>query len=196
MSPLSILIHPDPVLVQVYWVSLGIIFLMGAIHKLKDLALFGAVVDSYQLVPYAMVSVSAYTIVLMESVAGLLLLLPMESRTLAWSLSMVLLVLTTVPVIINLLRGHIPADCGCQGGELPQPLSWGLVIRNIVLILLLTWAGQEPSARVGGIEDGVTLVGGTIALVGIYSMINHLLSHRVMAQAIIMRRGGSPFSMP
>jgi hypothetical protein len=42
---------------------------------------------------------------------------------------------------LNLLRGRV-LDCGCGGA--PQPLSWGLVVRNLAMVLMATGRRAAP----------------------------------------------------
>ena len=48
-------------------------------------------------------------------------------------------------MVINLARGRSDIDCGC-GGE-PLPLSWALVARNLLLMVMCALAAAEMTER-------------------------------------------------
>ena len=86
----------------------------------------------------------------------------------------------TTAISINLFRGRIHIDCGCGMASTAgrdQQLSWGLVARNIVLIVAALAATLPATERAIGMVDYVTLVAGLLAIVLLYGAANQLLSN-------------------
>ena len=107
--------------------------------------------------------------------AGAALLFP---QTCEWGslAAAILLLIVTAAVAINLWRGQRAIDCGC-GGMSSQPISWALVARNAVLIALTVPAARQSAGRALFVGDYVTLVGGVLALVGLYVAVNQLMTN-------------------
>jgi hypothetical protein len=98
-------------------------------------------------------------------VVGVALLLP-QTRAVAGAGAATLLAAYAGAVLINLLRGRADIDCGCGGTA--QPLSYWLVLRNVLLggaaLLLLA----TPAARGLGLGDALALLPLTLLLVLAY----------------------------
>ena len=172
----------DPVVTRTVGAALSIVFLAGAWQKLRDLEVFAAAVENYRLLPPALVPLVARALPVLELAAGLLLLFPAVSAA-GGMLSGCLLAVVTAAVAINLLRGHSRIDCGC-GGLSSQPLSWALVVRNLVLLAAVALAAQHESARVLVWADYFTVSGAVLALVGLYVSVNQLMTNAPLALAI------------
>jgi Methylamine utilisation protein MauE len=74
---------------------------------------------------------------------------------------------------INLLRGRNDIDCGCGGAA--HPLSWGLVVRNVVLAAAALAASRPTLERGMNWIDALTLVLGVLAFYALYLMADELL---------------------
>lgn len=164
----------DPVLVRALAAVLSVILLVGGWQKLRDPQVFAAAIDNYRLLPESLSPLLARALPLFEVAAGLLLLTP-EHSELGGQLAIALLLLVTGAVAINLLRGHADFDCGC-GGLSPQRLSWGLVLRNALLLLLAALAMQQEGGRALVWIDYLTVAGATLGLLGLYVAANQLLT--------------------
>jgi hypothetical protein len=114
--------------------------------------------------------------------AGLLLLFP---ATVAYggALSIALLTAVTAAVAVNLARGHADIDCGC-GGLSQQPLSWGLVGRNVVLAAMAGLAMHDEAGRDFVWIDYLTLLGAVLAVLGLYVSANQLMANAPRALAV------------
>lgn len=165
----------DPVLGHAAAAFLAIVLLSGAWAKLRDVALFRAAMDNYQLVPDAWLPLAAWALPLAEALAGLMLL-PTSLRPLGAALAAAVLLLVTAGVVINLQRGRARIDCGCGGNE-HQPLSWGLVARNAVLIALSA-AASLPMAERGTVWlDLMASALATLFALGLYALVNQLMAN-------------------
>ncbi|MDR2239069.1 MAG: hypothetical protein LBE33_01330 [Zoogloeaceae bacterium] len=167
----------DPILPHMFAALLAIVFLGGAWQKLRDVDGFVMAIEQYRLLPVTWAAAVAWSLLTAEIAAGLLLL-PLATRPVGAGLTLLLLFVFTTAVAINLLRGRRDIDCGCGGPEGGQHLSWGLVLRNVVLAATaaLSLAAEAPRERVW--LDGLTLVAGTLALYGLYAAANQLMANR------------------
>lgn len=169
----------DPVPVHAAALALALILVTGASYKLSDPALFVVAVDNYRLLPARLAAPVAQLLAASELIAGLLL--PFSpTRGFAGALALLLLSAVTGAVAVNLRRGHTRIDCGC-GGLSGQPLSWRLVARNLVLMALVVFAMRGGGGRILLWPDYLSVAGGALALAGIYSLANQLMTNAALA---------------
>lgn len=167
----------DPVLARICGAAISVIFLLAAWQKLRDLDGFEAALANYAILPESAVPLAVRVLPVLESSAAVALLV--ESSRGFGALSVLgLLTVVTAAVVINLLRGRREIDCGCGGADSHQPLSWGLVLRNVLLALTAIIGAQEGTARELYWIDYLTVACGTIALFGVYVSANQLLANQ------------------
>lgn len=165
----------DPVVTRVFASTLAIILLVGAWQKLRDIDTFAVALENYRLLAPGLVYPTAWFIPGVEMIAGSALIFP-ESCAVGALLAAALLTVVTCAVAINLLRGRRNMDCGC-GGLSNQPISWALVARNLILVVLTVPASQQSVGRSLYWGDYFTLGGGVLALIGLYLCANQLLNN-------------------
>lgn len=140
----------DTVLCAAVAFFMTLLFAGAAWHKLSDLAAFERVLLGYRLLPAAVCRWLARLVPGLElGAAGLALAsLWLPSLRAPAALACALLLGTYAGAMgINLLRGRRDIDCGC-GGPGERPLSWSLVVRNLVLIaLVVPWLSSGAAAR-------------------------------------------------
>lgn len=141
-------------------VGSGLVFLSAGLAKLRHRELVRGVVANYRLLPDALVGPVAALLPLAEVAIALVLLGGVGP--LAAAPAIVLLLAFAGGMAINLRRGRRHIDCGCGRSQLRQPLSWQLVARNGVLVVLLLPALQPIPAAAGadlviGLAGGVSL---------------------------------------
>jgi hypothetical protein len=164
----------DPVLAHACAGFVALVFLLGALDKLRGLDAFEGAIADYQLLPDAVPTRAvAWAIALVEGAAGLALL-AVQTRPLGLVLGVALLAVVSGAVVINLLRGRTHIDCGCGGASGAQSLSWWLPGRNGVLALLAVIAVAPQGGRALAWLDGVTVVAATLALLALYVSFNQL----------------------
>jgi hypothetical protein len=171
-------LHADPVLSHAMGAALSVVFLTGAWQKLKEHEEFVAVLENYRLLPAATLNSMAWLLPLAEALAGVFLLIE-ATRLPATLLAFALLLLVTAGVAINLLRGYSEIDCGCggfSGGVSGQAISWGLVVRNLVLIAATPWIAADSAVRNLVWMDYLTVACATLALLGLYALVSQLLA--------------------
>ena len=176
----------DPVIARALGAALSVVFLAGAWQKLREPMLFRAALENYRLLPELFIDLVARGLPLLEGGAGVLLLFA-ETRPIGGGLAALLLFVVTLAVAINLWRGNADIDCGCgglgaQGGE--QPLSWGLVARNALLVAALPLAMADGSQRILVWFDYLTVACATLALLGLYLSANQLLANQPRLHAM------------
>lgn len=124
---------------------LAFVFLHAALHKIKNRPHFLVTLQAYQLLPVFLLPTAAITLPLIELYCGLGLLLNIIKPSVYYpSLTAAcLLILYSVAIAINLLKGRTELNCGCQSyfskathTQQQEKISWLLVLRNIVLASL------------------------------------------------------------
>ena len=99
-------------------VWLGLIFLYAGWTKVTaPFEDFRAVMASYELLPYASLTVLSYLVPWTEFLAGVFLLAGYETRWSAMVLAVASLSVSTMMVAYFIKSGSFPADCGCFGVE-------------------------------------------------------------------------------
>jgi len=168
--------------------GLGFLLLLASMHKFSHLSVFEAVLTDYQLVPGSLVPTVARLVPGLELALGFAWLVSYQ-RTIVAIASAGLLVVYAAAIAINLRRGRVHIGCGCGFGgstEDEQPLSSGLVIRNLVLVIAALSAIIPANERALGVVDYLTLVTALLTLILIFVASNQLIRNGV---AIRLQRG-------
>lgn len=163
----------DPVIATIIRFALGWLFLAASAHKLRDMVDFRSVLATYRILPERLVAVAAWLIVVAEVAIGLGMLWQFAPAYIAGA---ALLLLYAAVMAINLLRGRRFIDCGCGGAT--QPLSVGLVLRNVALAIAAITALVPAPARHLGWLDVVSMAAGVVVLSALYAATNQLLAAR------------------
>ena len=145
----------------------GIVFVEAGLAKMRHRDLLPGVVANYRLLPGALVAPVAAILPPVELGLGFGLIV--SSMTgggpLHWFAvpAAALFVVFAAAMAINIVRGRRMIDCGCGRSQLRQPLSWGLVVRNLVLAALVAIhaIGVAPGETVALADIALALVAGT-----------------------------------
>jgi thiol-disulfide isomerase/thioredoxin/uncharacterized membrane protein YphA (DoxX/SURF4 family) len=114
---------------------LAVVFVTSAVAKLRDRSDSREAVRAFG-VPSALVPLVSTGLPWVEMGCALLLLLPDPAGAVGAAASVVLLLVFTVAIVANLVRGHRP-ECRCFGAMSgSEGVSWKSVTRNGVLIVL------------------------------------------------------------
>lgn len=173
----------DPVAVAIAAAATAIVLLVGAAQKLRDLMLFEAAIEGYELAPAFLVKPLTFTLPLAEGSAGLLLLFP-SVRAAGGALALAVIALVTAAVAINLARGRTDVSCGCGGVEDEQTLSWALVARNVTLAAVVLVAMNEAVPRTMVWLDWLTISGGALGVYGCYVAASQLIANAPRLQTL------------
>src|SRR5262245_18128346 len=157
----------DPVIVLTLRFSVAWLFLAAVLHKLKDFTDFRAVIATYDVLPEHSIAAGAVLIVAVEGAIAIGALAQLWAGYFAAS---VVLVGYAAVMTVNLVRGRRFIDCGCGGAA--QPLSMGLVIRNVVLALGALVALLPTFVRPLGWIDVVSIVLAIVMLGTLYAATN------------------------
>lgn len=177
MDALTVLLPAiDPVLAHSAAAFVGAVLLMAAVEKLRDPGGFRDAVETYQVLPPAVVPAFARVVPLLEALAGAMLL-PVASRQAGAALALALWLMFTAAIVINLRRGRDRIDCGC-GGTAHTPLGKGLVLRNGALMLATGVAAAPLLGRSTVWLDMVAVGFATLFLLGLHLLANTMLSHQ------------------
>jgi Methylamine utilisation protein MauE len=120
----------------------------SALGKLLDMNGFYGVVETYRLLPAAVVPLSAWLLVMVEiAVAGWLI----SGKTREWA-AIVLIALHLMYLLwmlVALYRGLQISNCGCFGVYFARPLTWQTPVEDMVLIAfaLLLWHSSRTLVR-------------------------------------------------
>jgi len=169
----------DPLIIKAIGIGFGLLFLLAAVHKLSAMQEFCAILRDYQVVPGRLVNTIARLVPILEILlgAGWLLLDQVTAIAIA---SASVLALYTAAIGINLYRGRIHIGCGCGvagTSENDQPLSGGLIVRNLTLVAIALTALLPVATRELGLVDYVTLSATILSVVLLYVAGNQLLSN-------------------
>ena len=113
---------------------LGGLFIWASVPKIISPPDFALMVFRYQILPYYLVNITAIMMPWVELFAGLSLLFVPKLRDAAAAIILGLLVVFTVAISINLVRG-VDMNCGCFSldASADKMTIWN-VIRNVLLI--------------------------------------------------------------
>ena len=125
MSPI------DPACHWAICLSLALLWLASAWSKLRDPRSFHQTLLDYQLLPAPLAAALGWLLPCLELLIAMALLIPAGRDGAALAASALLLVYGAA-MALNLLRGRYDLECGCTPGS-GQFISWGLVLRNILL---------------------------------------------------------------
>lgn len=166
----------DTSLVLAIRLTLAFVFAAGAVHKLTNLRAFRDTVRNYRMLPTGLLNPVVFLLPAAELLTALTLLLPASRRPGLWAAGLLLL-LYALAISINLLRGRSNIDCGCGGFGSTQPISGGLVVRNLVLIAMVALAlGSAASRNMTVWDYGLALCVASACCL-IYTAINQLLAN-------------------
>ena len=159
--------------------ALALVFVFSVSHKLRDYHRFKASLGAYRLLPEALLGVMAPLVIGLEVAAIVAIVLPVGPGT---AIAFGLLLIYTLALTVNLLRGNTSIDCGC--GDVPTPISGWLLLRNGALLLLAI-----PHAPLSGTPSLLhwVLAGGLVVLLALfYLIVEQLLSnHHILTETTL-----------
>jgi uncharacterized membrane protein YphA (DoxX/SURF4 family) len=164
----------DPTLGSVLVLAYAALLLPAAWHKIRDLAVFSAVLGAYRIFPRRWAPYVAPIVPLFEASLAIGLLLPV-SRPLAAVGASVLLASYGLAIAVNLVRGRTDLDCGCTGPLERRPVAAWMVYRNALLAgLVLAVARPWDSREMSGL-DVFSILAALAVIVLIWLAVDRLL---------------------
>lgn len=162
--------------------ALALIFVLAALHKLRDRRHFDGIVLDYRLAPPRMALRVARLLPALELGVALGLLAAFAPAAAA---AAVLFVAYGIAMTINLLRGRRLIDCGCGGA--PQRLGGWLVARNVLLAVAALVLLLPPGARLGML-DAVTVAAAAVAALLLQGIFAFTAAHAYGRRSRLRRR--------
>ncbi len=156
-------IRLDPAIAWLLRASLASLFAFAAFHKLRDPRAFFETLANHEILPRPLTHPAGGLVIMAEILVFVGLIGGFEGRRTGLA-ALALLTLYTFALTINLVRGRRQIDCGCLGPGHRQELSPWMVGRNVVLALAAGALCLPVADRPLVFVDGITLLGGFLAL--------------------------------
>lgn len=163
----------DPVITHILTIAFGLLFLSAGIQKLRNLGPFREVLIGYRLIPLRLVRSAGIAVPLLEIFLGFGMLI----SPLAMVAGAVLLLTYAGAIGINLKRGNVSLDCGCQLGQAEQTISTALVHRNIILAVVSLVATLPEIHRPLSAYDFGAIAFGLVMCGLVYTSCNMLIAN-------------------
>lgn len=160
----------DPLITRTLSIGFGVLLFVAALHKLRGMDAFRAVLLDYRLLPPEFATFTAWSIAAAEFFIAMLWFAGGSVPAIvAGSATAALLATYALAMAVNLVRGRVHISCGCRlsasGSEM---LSWGLVWRNGVLVVIAAAASVPATVRELQWLDYVTLLAALSAITLLY----------------------------
>lgn len=173
----------DPIIHFIIAVGLSLLFTSAAMHKARGLSEFRRVLQGYRLMPPRLIALVSFGVPLVEFVVAIGLIVP-GTREMNGVLAAILLASYGIAIWINLARGNLGLDCGCQFGASKQTISPALVIRNAGLALVALLVILPTAPRELQLYDYSIIVFGLISVSLIYAILNTQIANATRYQEI------------
>lgn len=108
-------------------------FIYAGMYKINYTAEFAETIATYRMVPYWIVNFMAVTLPWIELICGIMLVCGIRVRS-CIVVTGILLVMFTVGICVNLLRGA-PISCGCFQ-TLEENISWRTLVRDLLWVAM------------------------------------------------------------
>ncbi|MDU5142788.1 MAG: MauE/DoxX family redox-associated membrane protein [Paenibacillus dendritiformis] len=167
---------------------LALIFISSCVSTLRQWHAHIGIIKDYDLLPEALVKWFAVLEHSVKWLVGMLLFWGSYSSSAAITGSGLLLIYS-IAIMINLLRGTREISCGCGGIVGNHSLSWTLVLRNLLLMAMCLWVNQVESQYgslilvikgedVGSIfgKEYWVILGSALLSALLYSIFQHLIA--------------------
>jgi len=171
----------DPLISQIFSISLGLMFVIAAIHKISNRSQFRITLLEYQILPEITVLPASWIIPTLELLLGVAWLIGIYQQGLTAITSIVLLAAYSLAIGINIGRGRVYFDCGCGFGgkiENEQYLSASLIARNFGLVGVILITMLPVGSRDFGTGDYLIFFAALLTSALLFGAINQLLGNR------------------
>jgi uncharacterized membrane protein YphA (DoxX/SURF4 family) len=120
------------------------IFIGSFYSKVKNIDKHIKIVREYRILREKMIRPFVYLNIIIELAVAIFLYIGVY-QTIVTLISIMLIVIYTLAIIINLLKGRKDISCGCGGIIGDYNLSWLLAYRNLLLVILNIILFYNPS---------------------------------------------------
>ena len=181
----------DPLVSHSIAIAMALLLFGASYHKYRSVSRFRAALANYRLLPTPLVEPFAWLLPALELTLGICWLLYVFVPQTALATAGLML-LYAMAIGINVARGRVHIDCGCggpAGTEQEQPISLGLVIRNVGLATIAALPALPVVERNLQAAD-FAAVGATVLIaVLLYAAMTQLLHNGAAIRAWRMHRG-------
>jgi hypothetical protein len=169
----------DPLIPRIIAIGIGLLWLGAAWHKLAARQSFRGVLEQYRLFPAAALDILSWLVPAAEAMLAAAWLFAL-APAITISATSALLIAYATAIAINLLRGRAYIGCGCgfSPGADDRPLSWILVLRNLLIVALALVALLPQAQRSLGFADHALLVLALLVTVLLYTAVMQMLHNR------------------
>ena len=152
----------DPLIYLIICCGFAGLFLSAGLKKALSYSVFQATVESYQILPNKLIATASILLIVVEfTLSGMWIIASL--RPMAAIGSSILLAVYAFAIGVNLKRARSHISCGCGWTE--QQLSWSLVIRNCIYILLVLATLTPTVARgLNWIDFALGIIALTVAV--------------------------------
>ncbi|MBU3071294.1 hypothetical protein KOI40_15825 [Aestuariicella sp. G3-2] len=173
----------DPVIAQIIAYGLFALLLISGIEKFKNQQAFSQVLRGYRLLPIGLISSASLVLPLIEIVLALSVI--WVHVKLAALVISALLTVYAAAILINIHRGNLSLDCGCQLSKTRQTITIALVYRNIALASAALILFLPTTDRTLGVYDYVAVAFGSFACILFYMTLNELIANTTSFREIL-----------
>ena len=171
----------DPLLSQIVAYGFGLLFISSAWNKLSDIDQFSLILKDYQLLTIMPFKLLAIMIATFELALGCAWLLGYNASMIGWC-TVGILILYTLAITVNLVRGRVYIDCGCGFnntlGDNSHLLSPILVVRNFILIVMVLFTLLPISERDFVFLDYMVIFAALLTIILLYVGSVQLIQNR------------------
>jgi len=128
------------VLILLFRIVLGAIFIFAAVGKIINPAGFADAIDNYRILPYILVALLAIVLPWVEAICGILLLL--GKRLAGSSLIVVALNLVFIVAIASAIIRGLDIDCGCFSVGVAKA-GYARLIEDLLLLAMAVFLFRE-----------------------------------------------------
>lgn len=132
-------------------VCVGLVFGLAAFDKMLHWRILEGVIRNYRLLPEMLIKPAAYALPPLELTVSLALLGGVMLFP-AVASAMALLLIFALAMVTNIRRGRRYIDCGCHQSFLRQVVRPALVVRNLILIGILSASLASPPTPPAGAQ--------------------------------------------
>ena len=173
----------DPVFSNVIAIGLSVLFASAALHKYQDTERFSQILQGYRVIPATMLPIGSVVIPTIEIFLAVGLLVP-QAQFLAALFASATLAVYSGAIWLNVYRGNLTLDCGCQFGTQGTKVSVALVLRNAMLsVAALALILPTTDRALNGLDYGTILFGLVISCL-FYLTLNTLIANHSTYQEL------------
>jgi hypothetical protein len=174
----------DPLISKIIAIGFCLLLLGAAGHKLSARESFRGVLEGYRLFPAIALRPLSLLVPFIELALGAAWLFPTVRSVTAVGTAVLLATYGTA-ITINLLRGRAYIDCGCgfSSATDDHPLSWTLVVRNLMLLSCALPTLLPQAQRSLRAADYLVLVLALAVILLLHGAVSQLLKNRAAMSA-------------